>query len=78
MSESIVAGDIVAVNTPNGKREGLVLSSHVDWNGRHIVEVQLDQGALYKAWSPTVTRVYRTVYTNPSDGTQRTVERRVY
>lgn len=27
-------GDIVSVNTPSGKREGLVLGSHVDYNVR--------------------------------------------
>ncbi|EJD36941.1 hypothetical protein AURDEDRAFT_188227 [Auricularia subglabra TFB-10046 SS5] len=75
----VAAGDIVSVTTPSGKREGLVVGSHVDFNGRHILEIQFEPGAFYNAWYPTVTRVRRTTYTVPSyAGAQRTIERRVY
>jgi len=33
-TENFQVGDVVAVNTPAGKREGIVLGSHVDWNVR--------------------------------------------
>ncbi|KZP21562.1 hypothetical protein FIBSPDRAFT_740416, partial [Athelia psychrophila] len=70
-------GDIVAVRHGiYGRKEGLVVGSHVDYAGRQIIEVQIDQGEVYNAWYPTVTRVKRTIsYARPK--TTR-VERRVY
>ncbi|KAK1229264.1 hypothetical protein PQX77_007686 [Marasmius sp. AFHP31] len=42
-SEEIIPGDIVAVNHGyGGRREGLVVGSHMDYAGRQIIEVQLD------------------------------------
>ncbi|KAF9266142.1 hypothetical protein L218DRAFT_956521 [Marasmius fiardii PR-910] len=81
-SDDIIPGDIVAVNHGmGGRREGLVVGSHVDYAGRQIIEVQLD-GDVYHAWYPTVTRVKRTVsYSRPSLPRvphQRTIERRIY
>jgi len=75
-NEDIVPGDIVTVNHGNyGRREGLVIGSHHDHLGRHVVEVQFDQGDIYQAWYPSVTRVKRTIYTRPK---ARTIERSVY
>ncbi|KAN0128583.1 hypothetical protein V8E53_013628 [Lactarius tabidus] len=75
-SDDIVPGDVVSVNYGNhGRREGLVIGSHTDHLGRHVVEVQLDHGEIYQTWYPSVTRVKRTIYTRPRP---RTVERSVY
>ncbi|KAF8488996.1 hypothetical protein JB92DRAFT_2756443, partial [Gautieria morchelliformis] len=72
-------GDIVAVNVQTyGRREGLVVGSHIDMLGRHIVEIQFDPGDLYNAWYPTVTRVRRTTYYLPPARRTMSVERRVY
>ncbi|KAK0447745.1 hypothetical protein EV421DRAFT_1787881 [Armillaria borealis] len=50
-SEEIIPGDIVAVqHAYSGRREGLVIGSHLDYAGRQIVEVQLDGGEVYQAW----------------------------
>ncbi|KAJ7347425.1 hypothetical protein DFH08DRAFT_960755 [Mycena albidolilacea] len=79
-AEEINPGDIVSVSH-NGynRREGLVIGSHIDYQGRQILEVQMDAGEVYNAWYPTVTRVRRTVsYARPSLGRQRTIERRIY
>ncbi|CCM02324.1 uncharacterized protein FIBRA_04416 [Fibroporia radiculosa] len=77
VSEEIVPGDIVAVQHPSGRREGLVVGTRLDYAGRQVVEVQLEPGELYTAWYPSVTRVTRTIsYTRPKQ--QRTVERYVY
>lgn len=79
--EDIIAGDIVAVQHPGGRREGLVVGSHIDYAGRQVVEVQLDPTEpVYYAHYPTVTRVRRTTYYNtiPAAHKVRTVERRVY
>ncbi|KAK0491557.1 hypothetical protein IW261DRAFT_1438320 [Armillaria novae-zelandiae] len=79
-SDEIIPGDIVAVqHAYSGRREGLVIGSHVDYAGRQIVEVQLDGGEMYQAWYPTVTRVKRTIsYSRPSYVKPRTIERRIY
>jgi len=86
-SEEIYPGDIVAVNHGvAGRREGLVVGSHIDYAGRQILEVQLDGAEIYHAWYPTVTRVKRVVsYQRPSTvpligsvPRTRTVERRIY
>ncbi|KAJ6578972.1 hypothetical protein B0H10DRAFT_2231684 [Mycena sp. CBHHK59/15] len=80
-SQEITPGDIVAVSHgAYGRREGLVVGSHIDYAGRQILEVQIsDAGEVYNAWYPTVTRVRRTVsYARPSVGKQRTIERRIY
>ncbi|TFY83112.1 hypothetical protein EWM64_g899 [Hericium alpestre] len=75
-SDEIIPGDIVAVNHgAYGRKEGLVIGSHIDYAGRQIVEVQFEPGNVYQAWYPTVTRVKRTVYTRPK---QHTVERHIY
>ncbi|KAF8506063.1 hypothetical protein F5888DRAFT_499238 [Russula emetica] len=74
-SDDIVPGDIVTVNHGLGRREGLVIGSHIDYAGRQIVEVQFEPGDIYHAWYPSVTRVKRTIYTRPKP---RTVERHVY
>ncbi|KAF7352125.1 F-box domain-containing protein [Mycena venus] len=78
--EEINPGDVVAVSHgAYGRREGLVVGSHIDYAGRQILEVQMDAGDIYNAWYPTVTRVRRTVsYARPSPGRQRTIERRIY
>jgi len=79
-SEEIGPGDIVAIqHGPNGRKEGLVIGTHIDYAGRQIVEVQLEPGEIYNAWYPSVTRVKRTIsYTRPSPQRQRTVERFIY
>ncbi|KAI0658538.1 hypothetical protein C8Q70DRAFT_1045543 [Cubamyces menziesii] len=78
-SDDIVPGDIVAVSHSQGRREGLVVGSHIDYAGRQIVEVQLEPGEIYHAWYPTVTRVRRTIsYTRPSPQHKRTIERTIY
>ncbi|OBZ70343.1 hypothetical protein A0H81_09764 [Grifola frondosa] len=66
-SEDIARGDIVAIQHGQyGRREGLVIGSHIDYAGRQIVEVQLEPGEIYNAWYPTVTRVKRTIsYAHP-------------
>ena len=71
-------GDIVAVRHGiKGRQEGLVIGSHIDYQGRQVVEVQLE-GEVYHAWYPSVTRVKRTIaYTRPSPN-RRTIERRIY
>jgi len=75
-SEDIGLGDIVTVNHGNyGRREGLVIGSHVDYAGRQIVEVQFEPGEVYSTWYPMVTRVKRTIYTRPQ---ARTIQRSVY
>ncbi|KAJ7622712.1 hypothetical protein B0H17DRAFT_202463 [Mycena rosella] len=78
--EEISPGDIVSVSHgAYGRREGLVVGAHIDYQGRQILEVQIEAGEVYNAWYPTVTRVRRTVsYARPSVGRQRTVERRIY
>ncbi|KAJ7181437.1 hypothetical protein C8R43DRAFT_1116810 [Mycena crocata] len=78
--EEISPGDIVAVSHgAYGRREGLVVGAHIDYQGRQILEVQMDAGEMYNAWYPTVTRVRRTVsYARPSVGRTRTIERRIY
>ncbi|KIP06163.1 hypothetical protein PHLGIDRAFT_19521 [Phlebiopsis gigantea 11061_1 CR5-6] len=78
--DSILPGDIVAVNHGiYGRKEGLVVGSHVDYAGRQVVEVQLEPGEVYHAWYPSVTRVRRTTtYLSPAPHKVRTVERRVY
>ncbi|KAI0650373.1 hypothetical protein C8Q79DRAFT_943353 [Trametes meyenii] len=80
VSDDIVPGDIVAVqHSISGRREGLVVGSHVDYAGRQIVEVQLEPGEIYHAWYPTVTRVRRTIqYTRPAPAHKRTIERTIY
>ncbi|OCH94545.1 hypothetical protein OBBRIDRAFT_722559 [Obba rivulosa] len=72
-------GDIVAVQHGQyGKKEGLVVGTHIDYAGRQILEVQLEPGEIYNAWYPTVTRVKRTIsYTRPVKNT-RTIERHIY
>jgi len=76
MSEEIIPGDIVSVNHgAYGRREGLVIGSHIDYAGRQVVEVQFEPGEVYHTWYPSVTRVKRTIYTRPKP---RTVERHVY
>ncbi|RPD66802.1 hypothetical protein L226DRAFT_565587 [Lentinus tigrinus ALCF2SS1-7] len=77
-SDEIVPGDIVAVQHATGKREGLVVGSHVDYAGRQIVEVQLEPGEIYHAWYPSVTRVRRTVSYLPAPQRKRTIERTIY
>jgi len=78
-SEHIAPGDIVSIQTNSyGKKEGLVIGTHVDWAGRQIVEVQLEPAEIFHAWYPTVTRVRRTIaYSHPSPNRQLTIERRV-
>jgi len=83
--EEIVPGDIVAVNHGTlGRKEGLVVGSHIDYAGRQVVEIQFEPGDLYSAWYPQVTRVRRTIsYTRPVQNhvqkhQQRTIERHVY
>ncbi|KAM5534437.1 hypothetical protein V8D89_011904, partial [Ganoderma adspersum] len=71
-------GDIVAVSHQTGRREGLVVGSHVDYAGRQVVEVQLEPGEIYHAWYPTVTRVRRTVSYLPAPQRKRTIERTIY
>jgi len=77
--EEIAPGDIVAVrHGQKGRQEGLVIGSHIDYHGRQIIEVQLEN-EVYKAWYPTVTRVKRTLYTRPHTVVKpRTIERRIY
>ncbi|OJT09508.1 hypothetical protein TRAPUB_14007 [Trametes pubescens] len=78
-SEEIVPGDIVAVTAAGGRREGLVVGSHLDYAGRQVVEVRLDGGEIYNAWYPSLTRVRRTIeYTRPSPQHKRTIERTIY
>ncbi|KAH9948772.1 hypothetical protein B0H21DRAFT_820705 [Amylocystis lapponica] len=78
-SEDIIPGDIVAVQHGQyGRKEGLVIGSHVDYAGRQIVEVQLEPGEVYNAWYPSVTRVKRTIYTRPQTSKHRTIERTIY
>ncbi|EJF62255.1 hypothetical protein BD309DRAFT_988862 [Dichomitus squalens] len=77
-SDDIVPGDIVAVSHQSGRKEGLVIGSHIDYAGRQIVEVQLEPGEVYHAWYPTVTRVRRTVSYLPSPQRKRTIERTIY
>ncbi|KAF9651187.1 hypothetical protein BDM02DRAFT_3091560, partial [Thelephora ganbajun] len=71
-------GDIVAVNNGfAGRREGLVVGSHIDHLGRQIIEVQLDSHVV-NYWYPQVTRVKRTIsYAQPVRPAYRTVERRI-
>ncbi|KAI5893198.1 uncharacterized protein SCHCODRAFT_02621121 [Schizophyllum commune H4-8] len=82
--EEILLGDIVSVNHGfSGRKEGLVIGSHIDYLGRQIVEVQLEPGEVYHAWYPTVTRVKRTIAVQrpamlPPARSHRTVERRIY
>lgn len=78
ISGEITPGEIVSVNHDRyGRKEGLVVGSFTDSVGRQILEVQLEAGEVYRAWSPTVTRVRRTVtYTRPVK--QRVVERQIY
>ncbi|KDQ15416.1 hypothetical protein BOTBODRAFT_31746 [Botryobasidium botryosum FD-172 SS1] len=85
MSEEIIPGDIVAVNLQHhGRREGLVIGSHYDAAGRHIVEIQFEPGDHYHAWYPTVTRVRRTTYYHPEHAhyghvhRARAIEKHVY
>ncbi|KAL9713198.1 hypothetical protein Ac2012v2_004439 [Leucoagaricus gongylophorus] len=76
--EEIIPGDIVAVrHGTKGRQEGLVVGSHVDYQGRQIIEVQLDS-EVYHAWYPTVTRVKRIVSHHPVAPRARTIERRIY
>ncbi|KAH9927082.1 uncharacterized protein BXZ73DRAFT_102678 [Epithele typhae] len=49
-SDDIVPGDIVAVSHSGGRKEGLVVGSHIDYAGRQIVEVQMEPGEIYHAW----------------------------
>ncbi|KIK64741.1 hypothetical protein GYMLUDRAFT_39703 [Collybiopsis luxurians FD-317 M1] len=87
-AEDIYPGDVVAVNHGlAGRKEGLVVGSHIDYLGRQIIEVQLDSSEVYHAWYPTVTRVKRVVsYQRPNQvpliggsvPRTRTVERRIY
>jgi len=75
--EPIAPGDIVAVrHGAYGRREGLVIGSHIDYAGRQIVQVQLEPGNIYNAWYPSVTRVKRTISYHPHK--QARIERRVY
>ncbi|XP_006456853.1 hypothetical protein AGABI2DRAFT_78494 [Agaricus bisporus var. bisporus H97] len=76
--EEIVPGDLVAVRHGiKGRQEGLVVGSHIDYAGRQIIEVQLEN-EVYHAWHPTVTRVKRVVsYSHPVPRA-RTIERRIY
>ncbi|KAK7696128.1 hypothetical protein QCA50_000773 [Cerrena zonata] len=77
--DSIVPGDIVTVNNGQGRREGMVVGSHMDYAGRQIVEVQLEPGNVYHAWYPTVTRVKRTIsYSGATPHKARTVQRTIY
>jgi len=79
-SEDIIPGDIVSVtHGVQGRRDGLVVGSHIDYAGRQIVEVQLEHsGEIYNAWYPTVTRVKRTISYAPSIHKQRTIQRTIY
>ncbi|KAF9060319.1 hypothetical protein BDP27DRAFT_1385585 [Rhodocollybia butyracea] len=86
-ADDIIPGDIVAVNHGMaGRKEGLVIGTHIDYAGRQILEVQLDSEDVYHAWYPTVTRVKRVVsYQRPAQVPMiggvprtRTVERRIY
>ncbi|KAI0758077.1 hypothetical protein C8Q74DRAFT_1319934 [Fomes fomentarius] len=77
-TEEIIPGDIVAVQHSSGRKEGLVVGSHLDYAGRQIVEVQLEPGEIYHAWYPTVTRVRRTVSYLPTPQRKRTIERTIY
>ncbi|KAG6919765.1 hypothetical protein DXG01_001604 [Tephrocybe rancida] len=79
--EEIVPGDIVAVrHGSKGRQEGLVIGSHVDYQGRQVIEVQLE-AEVYRVLYPQVTRVRRTIsYSRPSLSAPhkvRTIERRV-
>ncbi|KAK7470052.1 hypothetical protein VKT23_001490 [Stygiomarasmius scandens] len=79
-AEEIIPGDIVAINHAlSGRREGLVVGSHIDYLGRQIVEVQLEN-ELYHAWYPTVTRIKRVAYRPATiqPARARTIERRIY
>ncbi|KZS91262.1 hypothetical protein SISNIDRAFT_456871 [Sistotremastrum niveocremeum HHB9708] len=80
MSDNILPGDVVAVNVQHlGRREGVVVGSHYDVSGRHIVEIQFDHGDYYHEWYPLVTRVKRTTYYRTLPGHRtRYVERDVY
>jgi len=74
--EYIARGDIVAVRHGiQGRQEGLVIGSHIDYAGRQIIEVQLEPGEIFHAWYPTVTRVRRTISHHPHRHAK--VERRV-
>ncbi|KAF9000237.1 hypothetical protein BDQ17DRAFT_1543276 [Cyathus striatus] len=78
--EDISPGDIVAVRHGlKGRQEGLVIGSHIDYQGRQIIEVQLEN-EVWHAWYPTVTRVQRVVSYRPSlpEPRRRTVERHIY
>ncbi|KAH8834370.1 hypothetical protein DL96DRAFT_1580342 [Flagelloscypha sp. PMI_526] len=80
MDNDIQPGDIVAVrHGAAGKKEGLVVGSHIDYAGRTVLEIQLDEGTYYNAWYPSVTKVRRTIsYHRPSlAAPRRTIERRV-
>jgi len=75
--EQIVPGDIVAVrHGVYGRKEGLVVGSHIDYAGRQIIAVQLEPGEIFNALYPTVTRVKRTISYRPHKPAH--VERRVY
>jgi len=75
--EYIAPGDIVAVrHGVYGRKEGLVIGSHIDYAGRQIIEVQIEPGEIFNAWYPTVSRVKRTISYHPHR--QAKIERRVY
>ncbi|KIJ57177.1 hypothetical protein M422DRAFT_23275 [Sphaerobolus stellatus SS14] len=78
MSELIIPGDYVVVSR-YGSREGLVIGSHYDSLGRHILEVEFEPRNVYHAYYPTVTRVRRTTtYYTTIPERRNIVERRVY
>ncbi|KAG6831978.1 hypothetical protein H0H87_003122 [Tephrocybe sp. NHM501043] len=80
--EEIVPGDIVAVRHGlKGRQEGLVIGSHIDLQGRQVIEVQLES-EVYRVLHPQVTRVRRTISYSARPGLSgphkvRTIERRV-
>ncbi|KAF8076817.1 hypothetical protein FPV67DRAFT_1665062 [Lyophyllum atratum] len=79
--DEIAPGDIVAVrHGVKGRQEGLVIGSHIDYQGRQVIEVQLEH-EVYRVWQPQVTRVRRTIsYSRPSlqaPNKVRTIERRI-
>jgi len=78
--DEIAPGDIVAVRHGfKGRTEGLVIGSYLDYKGRQVIEVQLDDNLVRMAFPPEVTRVRRTLhYSLPGPHRTRTVERRVY
>lgn len=62
-NEDVGLGDIVSVNIPAqaaAVREGMVVGSHYDRLGRLVLEIQLDGGLHYNAWSNQVQKVRRT------------------